>query len=162
MLPQLVIPTPEAPQRVPGYGMPDAPRLDWSFVAEHMAAARYYWLNTAGGDPAAPRPHAAPLWGLWHNDRLHVDGSPQTRWARNLIAQPAVAAHPPDAENVVIVEGVARMLADDELTAEECAALDWAYAANYGMEVSPYWVIEPRLVLAWSGIDLSTMTRWRF
>ena len=159
MLSPLVIPEPEAPRPVPGYGMPARPALDWSFVAEHMAAARYYWVNTTG---AAGQPHPAPLWGLWRGDRLHFDGSPETRWARNLLARPAVAVHPPDAENVVIIEGVARPLGDDELTTAEWAELDAAYLAKYGLAGSPYWFVEPRLVLAWQGIDLSTMTRWRF
>ena len=65
-------------------------------------------------------------------------------------------------ENVVIIEGVARQLADDELSAAEWAELDKLYAAKYGMEGSPHWVVEPRLVLAWEGINLGTMTRWRF
>ena len=163
MLSKLVIPAPEPPQPIEGYGLPDTPQLDWAFVDEHMAAAQYYWINTADTDDNnAPQPHAAPLWGIWHGDRIHFDGSPQTRWARNLIAHPAIAVHPPDAENVVIIEGVARQLADDELSAAEWAELDKLYAAKYGMEGSPYWVVEPRLVLAWAGVNLGTMTRWRF
>ena len=106
MLQNLTIPAPESPQPIEGYGLPTTPQLDWSFVSERMAAAQYYWINTADTDDSdAPQPHAAPLWGIWHGDRIHFDGSPQTRWARNLIAHPAIAVHPPDAENVVIIEG---------------------------------------------------------
>lgn len=159
MLPQLIIPLPEAPAELPGYGLPDKPMLDWAFVAERMSAASYYWIATAGPDG---EPHTVPLWGVWHDDRLHFDGSPETRWARHLRANPAVAAHPPDAENVVIIEGQARMLADDELTEGEWARLDNQYQAKYDSEGSPYWVVEPRLVLAWDGVRLGTMTRWRF
>jgi hypothetical protein len=159
MLPKLLIPAPEAPHPLEGYGLPKKPQLTWAFVAERMAAAQYIWVCTTGPDG---RPHAAPLWGLWWGDRIHFDGSPQTRWARNLAANPAVAVHPPDAENVVIIEGVARTLADDALTAEEWAALDGAYQAKYGMEGSPYWYVEPRLALAWDGVRLGTMTRWRW
>lgn len=68
----------------------------------------------------------------------------------------------PDAENVVIIEGVARLLSDAELSAAEWAELDGAYAAKYGTQGSPRWVVEPRLVLAWAGVNLGTMTRWRF
>ena len=63
---------------------------------------------------------------------------------------------------MVIIEGVARQLADDELSAAEWAELDGLYATKYGMEGSPRWVVEPRLVLAWEGMNLATMTRWRF
>jgi hypothetical protein len=160
MLPKLLIPPAEPPHAIPGYNLPDAPRLDWSFVAGRMAAAQFYWISTVNADDG--RPHATPLWGLWHGDRVHFDGSPETRWARNLMADGGIAVHPPDAERVVIIEGVARMLGDDELSAAEWAELDGAYAAKYGMEGSPYWYVEPRLVLAWDGANLGTMTRWRF
>ena len=159
MLPQLIIPPPEAPDELPGYGLPDAPVLEWTFVAERMIAATYYWVATVDPDG---EPHTVPLWGVWHGDRLYFDGSPETRWARNLKANPAVAAHPPDAENVVIIEGRARALADGELAAGERAALNAVYGAKYNSEGSPYWVVEPRLVLAWDGVRLGTMTRWRF
>jgi nitroimidazol reductase NimA-like FMN-containing flavoprotein (pyridoxamine 5'-phosphate oxidase superfamily) len=140
--------------------LPEEPVLDWSFVAERMAAATYYWITTAS---AAGQPHAAPLWGLWFEDRLYFDGSPATRWSRNLQANPAVAVHPPDAERVVMIEGTARMLGDDELTPAEWAQLDGLYRARYAVDFgSPYWVVEPRLVLAWDGTKLGTMTRWRF
>ena len=79
MLPKLIIPPPEPPQPLAGYGLPDKPALDWSFVDERMAAAAYYWVTTAAADG---RPHAAPLWGIWHENRLYFDGSPATRWAR--------------------------------------------------------------------------------
>ena len=92
MLPKLVIPAPEAPQPLEGYGLPTTAQLDWSFVSQRMGQARYYWINTADtDDPTAPQPHVAPLWGLWHGDRIHFDGSPQTRWARNLAAHPALS-----------------------------------------------------------------------
>ena len=117
MLPKLTIPPSEAPKPIDGYGLPDAPQLDWSFVSEQMAAARYYWISTADTDDAdAPQPHVAPLWGVWRGDRVYFDGSPQTRWARNLADHPAIAVHPPDAENVVIIEGVARLLSNAELS----------------------------------------------
>lgn len=158
-LPNLVVPPPEAPRPIPGYGLPAAPALDWSFVAERMAAADCYWIAGAGPDG---RPHAVPLWGVWHANRLHFDGSPDTRWARNLLANPAVVAHPPDPARVVIIEGRARPLGDDELTVDEWAILDGAYQAKYKMAGSPYWFVEPALVLAWDGMNLGTMTRWRF
>ena len=63
MLPKLMIPAPEAPKPIDGYGLPDAPQLDWSFVSEQMAAARYYWISTADTDDAdAPQPHVCLLY----------------------------------------------------------------------------------------------------
>lgn len=160
MLSKLIIPKPEPPRPIAGYPLPDAPQLDWSFVAERMTAATYYWVTSAAADG---RPHAAPVWGVWFEDRLYFDGSPATRWARNLRASPTVAVHPPDAEQVVMVEGTARMLEDDELSATEWELLDGVYQTKYTLEQgSPFWVVQPRLVLAWDGPQLGTMTRWRF
>lgn len=163
MLAALIIPAPEAPRPIDGYGMPARPMLDWPFVAERMIAARYYWINTTDADPSAPQPHAAPLWGVWYADRAYFGGSLETRWARNLLAQPAIAVHPPDAENVVIIEGVARPLRDDDLPAAARDSLDRAYRDKYGVDDGAVnWVVEPRLVLAWEGANLTTTTRWRF
>ena len=76
MLPKLTIPPSEAPKPIDGYGLPDAPQLDWSFVSEQMAAARYYWISTADTDDAdAPQPHVAPLWGCL----LYTSPSPRDR-----------------------------------------------------------------------------------
>ena len=58
MLPKLIIPPPEPPEELPGYGLPDEPVLDWAFVAERMAAATYYWIATVDPDG---EPHAVPL-----------------------------------------------------------------------------------------------------
>ena len=42
MLSKLVIPAPEPPQPIEGYGLHDTPQLDWALVDEHMAAAQCY------------------------------------------------------------------------------------------------------------------------
>jgi nitroimidazol reductase NimA-like FMN-containing flavoprotein (pyridoxamine 5'-phosphate oxidase superfamily) len=159
MLPKLTIPPPEAPEPLPGYGLPNRPQLDWTFVAERMIAATNYWICTASPEG---EPHAVPVWGFWHDNHFYFDGSPETLWARNLEANPAMSVHPPDAESVVIVEGAVRRLDDDDLTVAERDTLSAAYQAKYGMEGRPHYVLVPYLVVAWDSLNLGTMTRWRF
>lgn len=162
MLEALKIPKAQPAKKVPGYEMPEDEEnlLDWSFVAERMAEAEYYWLgavNQVGG------PHVVPMWCIWFENRLYFDGSPKTGWAKSLTNNPQIAVHLPDAQKVIIIYGHARIIEDDELTEQEWARLDSVYQTKYNVtEGSPYWFVEPSKVLAWNGGNLHTMTRWIF
>ena len=61
------------------------------------------------------RPYLTPLWGVWIDDALYLDGAPTTRWARNLTGNPSVAVHVGDGNEVVIVDGLADDQADADL-----------------------------------------------
>lgn len=162
MLAPLQIPAPQPAKKVPGYAMPEAPEhlLTWEFVDAQMQAAEFYWISAVNRNNG---PHVVPLWGLWHENRIHFDGSPQTGWAKSLRRNPQIAVHLPDANKVVIVYGRARILEDDELSEGGWNALDSAYQSKYNVqEGSPYWFVEPTKVLAWDGGNLHTMTRWIF
>ena len=65
-----------------------------------------------------------PLWGIWHENRVHLDGSPQTGWAQNLVRNPQVAVHLPDAEKVMIIYGDTWTIEDDQ---------EWSQPANRTM-----------------------------
>lgn len=162
MIGPLKIPNAQLAKKVPGYQMPeDTERLlAWNFVAQQMSAAEFYWISAVNRNSG---PHVVPLWGIWHQNRVHFDGSPQTGWAKSLLRNPKIAVHLPDANKVVIVYGCARIIEDDELSEEAWKVLDSAYQAKYDVqEGSPYWFVEPSKVLAWNGGNLHTMTRWIF
>jgi general stress protein 26 len=162
MLPHIAVPAAQPVRPIPGYGMPQevALLLDWSFVQREMTASRHYWLATTREDG---QPHVAPVWGLWHEDRFHFEGSPRTAWARDLAGDARVAVHLPKADRVVIVEGIARMIGDDEISDEEWHALDSQFQTKYAVsQGSPFRYVQPTKVLAWDGEDLQTMTRWLF
>ncbi|MFN8483768.1 MAG: pyridoxamine 5'-phosphate oxidase family protein [Anaerolineae bacterium] len=162
MLTPIVIPKATPVRKIPGYGMPEdeAHLVTWHFVAEQMAAARHYWLGTVspmGG------PHVVPVWGIWVENRLHFEGSMQTMWARYLTRNPQAVVHLADGEKVIMLEGVARIIGDDDIDADGWRRLDTTFQAKYGVEEgSPYWCVEPRKVLAWDGEQLHNMTRWMF
>jgi len=162
MLQSLTIPAPQPVKKVPGYKMPETAEylLDWTFVAEEMTKAQYYWIACVNSKSG---PHVVPLWGIWFEHRVHFDGGPKTRWAQNLKANGKIAVHLPSAEQVVVIEGRAMTLEDNELSAEEWAVLDGLYQKKYAVkEGSPYWYVQPSKVIAWNGAGLQTMTRWIF
>jgi hypothetical protein len=94
---------PEVPD---GYGVTeDGPYLPWADVEDWLLEATEYWLATTRPDG---RPHVVPRWGVWLDDRFWYDGSPQTRHARNLRANPACALHLESGTTVTIIEGESR------------------------------------------------------
>ncbi len=162
MLDPIVIPQALPIKKVEGYRMPESHEhlLSWDFVSAEMEPARHYWLNTV---TARHEPHVVPVWGIWYQNRIHFEGSMKTAWAHNLVRNPHVAVHLPDGARVVIIEGSARIIQDDELTEREWLDLDTTFQNKYQVpQGSPYWCVEPKKVLAWDGEDLQTMTRWVF
>jgi PPOX class probable F420-dependent enzyme len=143
----------------PGYGISrdDEGLLPWSWVEERMAAARNYWIGTTRRDGS---PHAAPVWGLWHEGAVVFSTSRESRKGRNLMRDPRVAVHLESGDEVVIVEGVAEEVALTEPVAD-------AYEAKYGYRPEPgegFWLrVPPRVVLAWIEADYPrTATRFDF
>ncbi len=152
------IPAPSRPY-VPGYGIPESVEgtLSWSHVVERMQKSRNYWIATTRPDG---RPHAVPTWGVWVDDTLYFGGGPDTRWSRNLAANPHVAVHLESGDDVVIIEGVVERITDPSHPL--VAPIDDAYEAKYNMRHGiPFWVLRPRVVFAWSKFPDNT-TRWVF
>ena len=98
---------PSRPSMPDGYGVPDTDEglLDWSWAVERLESALNYWFATTRPDG---RPHAMPAWAVWLDGGLYFEGSPLTRRARNLAANPAVVVHLESGDEVVILEGEAR------------------------------------------------------
>lgn len=110
----------------PGYGIrPDGEGiLPWSFVDERMANARNYWAATTRPDG---RPHAMPLSGVWIDGSFCFGTGPGSRKARNLAENPHLVVHSESGDEVVILEGVAELVADP-------VSLDGAFRVKYGIE----------------------------
>jgi PPOX class probable F420-dependent enzyme len=92
-----------------GVGGPAWEPLPWSWAAERLDANRNFWVVTAS---AGGRPHALPVWGVWHDgdQRFVFSCSPNARKARNIAANPQVAFMVDDTVECVSVEGVARVV----------------------------------------------------
>jgi hypothetical protein len=150
-----------------GYGTPGGPDslLPWSYIEERLRAASNYWISTVG--PRA-RPHARPVDGVWVDGALCFGGSPETRWARNLMANPSIAVHLSSESEAIILEGTAEYVTDPShsLAAPSMAASKEKYPRYFSGGpplFRPFWALRPATVFAWTleGFPRGA-TRWRF
>lgn len=91
--------------------------LPWSWAAERLVANRNFWVVTVSADG---RPHALPVWGVWHEDesRFAFSCSPRARKARNLAGNPRGVIMTEDTVECLSVEGQARPVDSDERRAQ--------------------------------------------
>jgi nitroimidazol reductase NimA-like FMN-containing flavoprotein (pyridoxamine 5'-phosphate oxidase superfamily) len=153
------------PQMPASYGIDPAQRdhlLAWSWVEEQMRAARNYWVISVTPEG---RPHAAPVWGVWHEGALYFGSDLEARKARNLAANPALTVHLESGDEVVILEGEAEFVRDQAVL----DAAGAAYAPKYQMRVADVLAagalirLKPRRAMAWLEKDFpNTATRWTF
>ncbi len=148
----------------PGYGIlgSDAGEglLDWSWVAKKMDSCRTFWLATihAGLD----RPHVMPVWGVWADDAFFFSTGRKSRKGKNLAANSACTVTNENAEEAVVVEGVATEV-ENTAELERVAA---AYQQKYKMDPrgmgEPIFRLAPRRVF---GLIEKTFTqsatRWK-
>jgi hypothetical protein len=161
-------PTAVGPVRFPSpYGPPGSPDTlrRWSDIEERLRAAANYWVTTVR--PGA-RPHARPVDGVWVGGALCFGGSPETRWVRNLVANPAISVHLSSEAEAIILEGTAEYVTDPShpLAAPSMEASRKKYPQYYsgdGPPFRPFWALRPTTAYAWTleGFP-SGATRWRF
>ena len=149
-----------------GYGTPGGPEslLPWSHVEERMRRAANYWITTVSPEG---RPHARPIDGVWVEGALCFGGSPQARWVRNLMANPAISVHLNSEAEAIILEGKAELVVDAShpLAAPSLAASREKYPQYYSGESAfrPFWALRPTTAYAWTleGFP-GGATRWSF
>jgi hypothetical protein len=153
-----------------GYGVPETDEglLEWSWAVRRLESALNYWFGTTRPDG---RPHAVPAWAVWLDGMLYFEGSPATRRARNVAANPATVVHLESGDEVVIVEGEAAEVGKPEraLAGRLSAAFTAKYASTrYEYRPPPeqwdhggLWVVRPRRAFGWSNFPADA-TRWLF
>lgn len=140
--------------------------LPWARTAERLRTAFVYWVATSS---VGGRPHAVPVWGVWHDDALFFSNGPTTRTGRSLIANPEVSVHLESGEDVVIIEGKVEVFKDRAA----CALLSKLYKEKYVWKDAvppPWWALRPRSAFAWfcpsvglsESVFAGSATRWRF
>ena len=144
-----------------GYGIKSTPKglLPWKWAVERLERSRNYWITTSRADGS---PHAAPVWGLWHDNAVVFSTSPDSRKGRNLARDPRVAIHLESGDEVVMLEGEVELIRIDAIVAD-------VYKAKYGFRPDPddangvWYVLRPRLAHAWREADFpNTATRFDF
>ena len=139
--------------------------LPWSWAEERLVASRNYWVVTRWPDG---RPHAMPVWGIWHEETFWFSSSKPSRKSKNLSADPRCVVTTEDADNPVVVEGIAELIAGPNDLATLLALENAKYSTDYGIEmldpvansafrVSPLWVFGLQ-----AGDFTGSPTRWDF
>jgi hypothetical protein len=154
---------------MPGYGMRAANEgtglLPWSWAEERLIASRNYWVVSRWPDG---RPHAMPVWGIWHEDAFWFSSSKPSRKSKNLAADPRCVVTTEDADNPVVVEGMAELIAGPDDLATLLALENSKYSTDYGIEmldpvansafrVRPLWAFGLQ-----AGDFTGSPTRWDF
>jgi nitroimidazol reductase NimA-like FMN-containing flavoprotein (pyridoxamine 5'-phosphate oxidase superfamily) len=118
---------------------------------------------------AGARPHAVPVWGVWHDEALYFSNGPTTRTGRALAAQPEVSVHLESGEDVVIIEGAVEQTSERALV----GVVSRLYREKYVWKEAvppPWWVLRPRVAFAWfcpsvglsESVFAGSATRWTF
>lgn len=161
-------PTADRPRIPREYGIPTSTDglLPWSHLDRRLREATVYWLVTSGPGGV---PRVRPVDGLWHDGVLYVGGSPETRWVRDLVANPLASVHLDGGQDVAILEGHVDLLPTgvDRPLAEILAALSNAKYPQYGMTVDAYTqgpgpiAIRPSRAFGWTSFP-ADVTRYTF
>ncbi len=165
----MIEPRATARPHMPGYGTlgPDegSGLLPWSWAAERLAASHDYWVATTWPDG---RPHVMPVWGMWDGDVLWFSCSRRSRKIRNLSADPRCVVTTDNAQQPVVVEGVAELVDDADALARILAMENAKYATDYGIEILDPAVnatvrVRPSRVFGLDEADFTgSPTRWEF
>ena len=147
----------ERPGFTPGYGIStsDDGLLDWTWATSRLVESRNYWVTSTRADG---RPHAAPVWGIWHEDALVFSTDPRSAKGRHLVARPDVVVHLESGDEVVICEGRVELLTDRA----DLAAVNAVYTAKYGTGIDPdnpdhgVYRLHPMVAFAWREHDFPT------
>ena len=160
---QVSSPEPKASRpHMQGYGVPKWLKgaLPWKWARERLSKSHNYWLTTVRPDGA---PHTMVVWGIWLDGAYYFSTSATSRKARNLQRNPDCVVCNENAEEAVIVEGIAHKLDESEIPA--LAFSD--YKAKYGWELDPergpVYVVRPKAVFAMPEKQFPKgVTRWKF
>jgi general stress protein 26 len=154
---------------MPGYGTLPADEgtglLPWSWAEQRLTASRNYWVATAWPDG---RPHAMPVWGMWHEGVFWFSSSRGSRKSKNLTADPRCVVTTEDAENPVVVEGIAELISDPHALATMLALENAKYGTDYGIdtldpELNSCFRVRPQWVFGLQAGDFTgSPTRWDF
>ena len=121
---------------MPGYGLLKADEgsglLPWSWAEERLIASRNYWLVSVWPDG---RPHAMPVWGLWHEGAFWFSSSTGSRKARNLAGDPRCVVMTEEAMDPVVMEGTAELVTEPEALATILALENMKYETSYTIDL---------------------------
>jgi Pyridoxamine 5'-phosphate oxidase len=160
-------PKPSRPQ-MPGYGLPKSTKglLPWKWAEQRLRKSHNYWITTVKPDGS---PHTMVVWGLWLDGAFLFSTGRQSRKARNLAENPRCVVCTEQAQEAVIVEGIAE-IAEVALRREFLKKYKPKYNFDMaGMEEDilsmkePVFSVPPQVAFGLSEKNfVGSATRWRF
>lgn len=147
-----------------GYGIAsDGTLMEWSDAEQKLRDSRNYWICTTRPDG---RPHAMPVWGVWHDGALYWGTGASTVKARNLAANPAITVHLESGDDCIVVEGTAQLVP----LAPVAEPLNSEFQRKYNMRMddaagadADVYEVRPATAFGWLEADFTnTATRWRW
>jgi nitroimidazol reductase NimA-like FMN-containing flavoprotein (pyridoxamine 5'-phosphate oxidase superfamily) len=161
-------PVPDRPV-MPGYGVLPADQgsglILWPEIERRLTVSHDYWVATVRPDG---RPHVMPVWGVWFDGRLWFSSGLRSRKARNLAAEPRCTITTDQAQDPVVLDGLAEQVVDADGIAAFLAAMNGKYdagmtAAFLDPAVNGTFAVRPQRVIALSHDDFTgSPTRWTF
>jgi nitroimidazol reductase NimA-like FMN-containing flavoprotein (pyridoxamine 5'-phosphate oxidase superfamily) len=161
-------PVPDRPV-MPGYGVLPAEQgsglIPWPEIERRLTVSHDYWVATVRPDG---RPHVMPVWGVWFDGRLWFSSGLRSRKARNLAAEPRCTITTDQAQDPVVLDGLAEQVVDADGIAAFLAAMNGKYdagmtAAFLDPAVNGTFAVRPQRVIALSHDDFTgSPTRWTF
>jgi hypothetical protein len=143
---------------------PTGPSVAWSWADEQLRTARNYWVATASRSGG---PHTRPFWGCWTAPNFEF--STGSRTIANVSANPQVSIHLESGEDVVILEGAARVVLEPARLQRFVLTYNAKYSARLevrGREVGDdthgtggVVVVRAEVVYGWQA-SVETATRW--
>jgi Pyridoxamine 5'-phosphate oxidase len=129
--------------------------VPWEHVERSLRNSSSYWLCTTRADG---RPHAMPVWGVWHDGALWFGTGPRSIKGRNLARDPRCVVHLESGDDVVILEG---RVEQPDTPAQVIAAYDEKYVMR--LEVSGLYRFAPETAQAWiEALYLDSAVKFRF
>ncbi|MGB8013441.1 MAG: pyridoxamine 5'-phosphate oxidase family protein [Terriglobales bacterium] len=125
-----------------------------------MNRCRTFWLATIHADRR--RPHVMPVWGVWLDDAFFFSTGRQSRKGQNLAANPACTVANDDAEEAVIVEGVAAQVEDQAALNRVAIAYQKKYKMDPRSMGEPIFCVRPSRVFGLLEKTFTqSATRWK-
>lgn len=140
--------------------------MAWPTVELTLLATRSAWLATTRPDG---RPHVTPMWFVWEDGVVHFATDPASQKGVNISRRGDSVLSVGDGDDVIIAEGVARLVTD----ADEIRRIDRRYREKYVEPVtgeratiamcgSGLYRLEVDRIMAWIYGKAAARTDWRW
>jgi len=152
---------------MPGYGTRPASEgtglLPWEWAEERLTVAHDYWVATVWPDG---RPHVMPVWAVWMDGALWFSCSNGSRKTRNLRADGRCSLTTENAQQPVVIEGVAEVVTDTVELRRMLEAENTKYGTDYSLDMldpihNTCFKVRPTWVFGLDAEDFTgSPTRW--